>query len=100
MSPSMLKTPSVMIRARPEPLPLFSSITRARAALDLQAQAPRPGDRADGGRADAVLVDGPPGGFDQARMVGQAEVVVGAEIEDALPVDDQPRALWGGQRAD
>ena len=49
------------------------------------------GDGAHRARADAVAVDGLLGRGAQAGIVGQAEVVVGAEVEQAPPVDGHPR---------
>ena len=50
--------------------------------LQLQVQVLRSADEADRGQAEAVLVKGLAGGFQDLGVVGQAEVVVGAKIQD------------------
>jgi hypothetical protein len=55
-------------------------------------------EQARAGHRGAVLLDGVAGGLDDARMARQAEVVVGAEHEDALAVDDGLGALVALQR--
>ena len=49
---------------------------------------------------DAQLIDGLFGGRDQAGMIRQAQVVVGAEIEHFLAVHHQPGALRRADGAD
>ncbi len=70
------------------------------AALELEVQAQRAGDRANGGGPDAVLIDGALGGRGQPRVVGQAEVVVRAEVENAFAVHHKPGTLRRRQCAD
>ena len=65
--------------------------------LQLEVQRHRAGDGAHRRRADAVLVDGLLGRLDQARVVGQAQVVVGAEVEHAAGRRRQPGALRRGR---
>ena len=54
-------------------------------------------DEADGGQAVAPLVQAVVGGLDDERMAGQAEIIVGAEVQDrrARPHADSARlAGW------
>ena len=53
-------------------------------------------DEADGGHAVATFVHGLLRGFDQARIVGQAEVVVGAEVEGLAAVLEGDFSALGG----
>ena len=55
-------------------------------------------EQARAGHGRAVLLDGVAGGLDDARVAGQAEVVVGAEHEDALAVEDGLGALVAVER--
>src|SRR5207237_699347 len=58
------------------------------ARLELLMDVHRADDGAYRGRADAVALDGPDRGCLDLWMIGQGEVVVGGQIDDALPVDD------------
>src|SRR5690606_10568249 len=55
-------------------------------------------DEAHRGHAEAVGVQRFPGGLDHRRMVGQAQVVVGAEVEHGAAVGE--RDLGGLRRGD
>ena len=50
-------------------------------------------DEADRGQAVAVALQAVVGGRDDVGMVGEAEVVVGAEVDDLAAVDADGRAL-------
>ena len=54
-------------------------------------------DEAHGGQAVAPLVEGRVGGCDDVGMVGQAEVVVGAHVEDTGSVGDVDMGVLGGE---
>ena len=58
--------------------------------LQFEVQGHGAGDGAHRARADAVVVDGVFGRGAQPRVVGQAQVVVGAEVEHAPAVDGHP----------
>jgi hypothetical protein len=45
-------------------------------------------DEPHGGHAEAPLVEGALGGLDQARMISEPEVVVGAEVEHLVAITD------------
>jgi hypothetical protein len=66
--------------------------------LELPVEVLRPADEADRGHAIAVLVDGALGGLGEARVVGQAEIVVGAEVQDAPPAHVDVCGLRRGDR--
>ena len=68
--------------------------------FQLQVQRHGAGDGADGARANAERVDGALGRVTQARVVGQAEIVVGAEVEEALAADGHARIHGRVDRAD
>jgi hypothetical protein len=59
----------------------------------------RAADEADRGHAEAVVVHRGLGGGDQAGVVGQAEVVVGAEVQHLPPGHLHMRALRPGDQA-
>ena len=63
------------------------------APLELHVQIERARDRSDGRRADAVFANSLLRRFLQARMIGNAQIVVRAEVQHALAIDDDPRAL-------
>ena len=50
----------------------------------------------NGGQAVAPAVEGVAGGGHDGGVVGEAEVVVGAEVEHLLTLEDAPRALVAG----
>ena len=53
-------------------------------------------DEPDGGEAEAAQLHGGHGGGGERGVVGQAQVVVGAKVQDLAPVDADARALGGG----
>src|SRR5262249_47121930 len=55
--------------------------------LELLVQVLGAADEADAGHAVAVALEALPGGGDDGGVVGQPEVVVGAEVEDLAAVD-------------
>ena len=69
--------------------------------LELPVDVLRAADEAHRGHAVAALGRAPSrGGGEHGRMVGQAEVVVGAEVEQLAPVGERDvRALRGGDHA-
>ena len=54
----------------------------------------RAADKADGSEAVAPLIERFVSGSDYFRMVGQAEIVVRAEIQNFAPGDYDMRVLW------
>jgi hypothetical protein len=60
------------------------------ALFQLDMQRGRPGDGTHRTRPHSHLVDGGLGGLSQPGMVGQAQVVVGAEVEYPSPLDRYP----------
>ena len=71
--------------------------TKVETLLEFPVQRLRPADEADGGHAVAPLVEGVLGGLDDLGVVGHAEVVVRAEVEDvaAAVVRDSDVGLLG-----
>ena len=64
-------------------------LKRGDALLELHVQAHGAGDRTHRARADAEFFDGCDGRFAQLGMGGQAEVIVGGEVDDLLPVESR-----------
>ena len=56
--------------------------------LELLVDVLRTADEADGAHPEAVAVHGGLSGCYQTRMVGETEVVIGAEVDDLLPRAD------------
>src|SRR5262249_52353923 len=55
--------------------------------FELLVQVLRAADEADGGEAETVVAQAQMGGLDDRGVVGEAEVVVGAEVDDVAAVD-------------
>jgi len=70
------------------------------ALIQLYVQIHRAGNAAHRRRAKPVLAHGAFGGSQQARMVGETEIIVGAEVEHALAINLQPGTLRRPQGAD
>jgi len=66
--------------------------------LQLQVQLHRPCDSPNGTRTDAKFVNGFLGGFLQRGVVAKAEIVIGAQVQHALPVHYNPSPLRAFQR--
>ncbi len=64
------------------------------AALELHVEVHGAGYGADRARPGAVLAGGLDGGFDELRVRGQPEIVVGREVDDVLAIE----ARFGGAR--
>ena len=63
--------------------------------FQLQVQVLGAADEAHAGHAEAALVHGVLGGGDDVRVVGQAQVVVGAEVQDlAAGPPVRPAVMW------
>ena len=67
--------------------------------LQLPMQVLRAADEADRGHAEAVVVHRLLRGRDQARIVREAEVIVGAEVQHLPPGHLHMRALGAGDQA-
>src|SRR5207244_2781676 len=59
----------------------------------------RAADKAHRGQTVAVMVEAVVGGGDEGRVVGQAKVVVGAEVDDLVAADLDGRSLGALQLA-
>ena len=75
----------------------MSSVPRNSLSLrfELLVDLLRAADEADAGHAVAPAVEGLVGGGDHLGMVGQAEIVVGAEVQHRLAVGDADVAPCG-----
>src|SRR5690606_40143202 len=60
--------------------------------LQLGVQAHGAGDGPHGSGAGAVCIDGPAGRLPQLRVVGQAQVVVGREVDDLFAVKEDRKS--------
>jgi len=69
------------------------------AGFELPVQVLCAADEADRGHAEAVVVHRGFGGGDQAGVVGEAEVVVGAEVQHLAPIHLHMRTLGAGDQA-
>ena len=67
----------------------------AEASLQFPVRGLGAADEAHRGHAEAEAFEGLPGGCHQGRMVGQAEVIVGAEIQDLAAVVEPDGGLLG-----
>ena len=85
-----LKDPAVGVEAAGEKDGVLGTEEPRDPGLELQVQVLGAADEADAGHAEAALIHGRLGGAYDVRMVRQAKVVVGAEVQHvrALPADD------------
>src|SRR5262245_12759567 len=60
----------------------------------------RSADEAGSARASAVLFGGADGGFFEFGMLGEAEVIVGSEINECAAVDVDFDGIWGVELAE
>src|SRR5262249_37796664 len=67
--------------------------------LQLRVEPRRPGNSPDGGRTDPEALDRVARRLAQLGMVGESEVVVGAEVQDLATVDRDPCPLRRFDRA-
>src|SRR5262249_39416767 len=65
-------------------------------SLEFAVQVLRAADEADRGEAEAVVVEGLLCGGGDARMIGEAEVVVGAEVQHLLTGDEADAGILRG----
>ena len=91
--------PGVGGEAGPEHERRLDALELGQVALELLVERHRAGDGAHRPGAHAVVAGGPGGGLAQARVVGQAQVVVGGEADDLAAVDLAGRTLGRGHLA-
>ena len=72
---------AIGVKARAVEDGIFGAQKFAQPRLQLLMNGLRAADEANAGQTVAPLVERSPGGLDHARMVGQAQVIVGAEIQ-------------------
>ena len=78
----------------------FHAFECCQAPFQLQVQVHRPGNRAHRCRANAIFIHRFLGSLHQARVVGQAQVIVRAKIQHPFAIHHQPGALRRAERAD